>query len=87
MNGASSCSVVDRFLEANDEIIMFTDGVIEAFRSKGHSDADFYNYIEGLNTVNPQTLADAILNISLAACGGEPKDDMTVLCARVVKEK
>lgn len=85
LGDAPACSVVDRFLEPEDEIIMFTDGVLEAFKSKGHSDADFFNFIEGLQTVNPQTLADAILNIALSACGGNPKDDMTVLCSRVVK--
>ena len=80
-----SCSVVDRFLETDDEIIMFTDGVLEAFKSRGHSEADFFNFIENLRTLNPQTLAEAILNIALSACDGEPKDDMTVLCSRVVK--
>lgn len=82
---AQACSVVDRFLEEDDEIILFTDGVLEAFKSKGHSEADFFNYIENLRTLNPQTLAEAILNLALAACDGKPKDDMTVLCSRVVK--
>lgn len=79
------CLPVDRYLEADDDIIMFSDGVIEAFKSKGHSDADFYNFIEALQTSNPKILADAILNMALSACGGQPKDDMTVLCAHIGK--
>jgi stage II sporulation protein E len=64
---------------------MFSDGVIEAFKTKGHSDADFYSFIEALQTSNPKTLADAILNMALSACGGVPKDDMTVMCAHIGK--
>ncbi len=78
-----SCLLVDRFLEAGDDIIMFSDGIIEAFKGKGHSDADFFSFIEALQTSNPKILADAILNIALSASGGEPKDDMTVLCAHI----
>ena len=78
-----SCLPVDRFLEPDDDIIMFSDGVIEAFKTKGHSDADFYSFIEALQTSNPKTLADAILNMALSACGGVPKDDMTVMCAHI----
>ncbi len=83
LEGAPSCLLVDRFLEAGDDIIMYSDGIIEAFKSRGHGDADFFSFVESLQTSNPKTLADAILNVALSACGGEPRDDMTVMCAHI----
>jgi len=41
------------------------------------------NYLTCLNTQNPQTLADEILDGAIDMCNGVSPDDMTVLVCRV----
>lgn len=58
-----------------DTLIMMSDGVFDVLEGKGVADA-----VDACGTVNPQTLADAIL---AAAVKGGSKDDCTVLAMRL----
>ena len=65
-----------------DMILLMTDGVSDAFGSSG----DIIDYIRLAPALNPQSLADDVLNKAIALSGGEKKDDMTVLCVRIFKK-
>ena len=65
-------------ISTKDVVVMATDGIVDAF-------GDYENMIEfvsGLATNNPQTIAEAILNEALTLNEMSAKDDMTVLVAR-----
>ena len=64
-----------------DLVIMVSDGVYEAFCEDDHSTA-LEKYISGLETVNPQQMADMIMTESTLREGGS-RDDMTVLVTRL----
>jgi len=74
-------SVSARILGNNDMLILFTDGVLDAFKDE----ILLRNYIEMCNTTNPQTLADAILNEALKLNSYAPEDDMTVMVAKLYR--
>ena len=57
---------------------MATDGITDSFKTY----EDFVEFVGGLATNNPQTIAEAILNEALHLNGMSAKDDMTVLVAR-----
>lgn len=65
-------------ISTQDIIIMATDGITDAFKSY----EDLIEFIGGLATNNPQSIAEAILNEALSLSDMSAKDDMTVLVAR-----
>ncbi len=65
-------------ISTKDVVIMATDGVVDAFETY----ENMIEYINGLATNNPQTIAEAILNEALTLNEMSAKDDMTVLVAR-----
>ncbi len=65
-------------ISTKDIVIMATDGIVDAFSSF----EDMQDFIAGIVSNNPQTIADAILNEALARNEMNAKDDMTVLVAR-----
>jgi len=67
-----------RKLRHDDIILMVTDGIAEAF-----SDAQIAETLETARSRNPQDLADCIMKAAENKNGGLPKDDMTVLVAKV----
>ena len=74
-------SVCKAELNDGDMILLMTDGVADAFGSS----SDIIDYIRVVPALNPQSLADELLNKALELNGGKKKDDMTVLCVRVFK--
>jgi stage II sporulation protein E len=66
-------------ISTKDIVIMATDGVVDAFENY---DA-FVEFVGGIATNNPQTIAESILNEALALNSMSAKDDMTVLVARI----
>lgn len=72
-------SINKKVLEANDIIIMCSDGVIDAFEEEDK----LKNYINNLTISNPQEIADMIVNEAIYLNQSEPRDDMTCLCARI----
>ena len=69
-------------LRAGDVVIMMTDGVAEAF--PGGEDA-LREAIARLYWLHPQAVGEKLIAQVVGA--GEPKDDMTILCIRVVKNE
>ncbi|MEG1499684.1 MAG: SpoIIE family protein phosphatase [Clostridia bacterium] len=69
-------------LENCDMIVLCTDGITDSFMSK----EDLQKFISESTSLNPQVLAEEILNRGLENCKGAALDDMTVLCARVFRK-
>ena len=65
-------------ISTKDIVIMATDGIVDAFESYDN----MLEFISGLATNNPQTIAETILNEALTLNNMSAKDDMTVLVAR-----
>ena len=72
-----------RRLQHEDIILMVTDGVAEAAEGIANREAWLATTLEKCRARNPQDIADAILKAAENSSGGLPKDDMTVLVARV----
>lgn len=69
-----------------DFIIMVSDGIIDSFKSEEGGKKSLVNYIEEIENVNPQGIADIILNKAYSNSGNKAIDDMTVLVAKVWKK-
>ncbi len=63
-------------------VLMVTDGVSDAFGSS----TDFISYLKTLKTLNPQSLANDLIEKAVFLDDGAPKDDMTVLAVRIFKK-
>ena len=60
-----------------DIVVLVSDGVSDVLKDKIPS------LIRNADIINPQTLADEIMNIALKENGGVARDDMTVVCVRL----
>lgn len=65
-------------LKKDDIVVFMSDGVTSAFNGV----SDLYDYLQTLKPMNPQSLADKILEAAKSRVSGTP-DDMTVLCVRI----
>ncbi len=65
----------------NDFLLFMSDGVTAAFGSS----AELFGYLSGLRHVNPQSLAEEILQNALSRYRGAAADDMTVLAVKLLK--
>ena len=72
-------SINKKVLEANDIIILCSDGVVDAFDDEDK----LKNFVNNLNITNPQEIADTIVHEAIYLNQSEPRDDMTCLCARI----
>lgn len=77
--------LINKKVESGDIIIMMTDGIIDSFIKGKDGDKTIYEFIEKINNINPQRIADIILDKAYENCGGKPVDDMMVLVAKVWK--
>jgi len=68
-------------LSGGDFVIMITDGIIEAFSLSGEAD-QLLKFIDSIDTVNAQVMADSILNEAKKRSQGK-HDDMTVMVTRL----
>ncbi len=69
--------LLSRKLWDNERVIMISDGVLEAMPGENKEEA-FKEYLEGLESGNPQEMADCILEFA-SSVNEEAADDMTVL--------
>ena len=69
-------------LSEGTTILMVTDGISDAFGSS----TDIISYLKTLKSLNPQKLADDVLNYALKQENGKPRDDMTAICVRIFKK-
>ena len=72
-------TIIKKVVDFNDMIILCSDGVVDSFES---SEA-FCLFLNTLNSTNPQIISDAILQKVVANYQNNPKDDCTIICARV----
>jgi len=68
-------------LLSGDIIVLVSDGVSDAFGST----TDMLDYLKTQHLLNPQKLADNIVNKAIEL-DGTPKDDMTALCVKIYKK-
>ena len=74
-----SPSVTSIDLSSGDMLVMATDGVADCFEGDKLAAA-----VNNLRTVNPQLMAQGILEHTLANTGGKPRDDSTVIAAKLI---
>ena len=72
-----------RKLMHDDIILMVTDGVADAVEGISDKESWLASILERCRAQSPQEIADYILKAAENQSGGLPKDDMTVLAARV----
>lgn len=77
--------LVHKKVESGDFIIMVSDGVVDAFKKSDENDKALIEFLQEIKSINPQQIADNILNEAYALHNGKPGDDMTVLVAKVWK--
>lgn len=75
-----------RNVESGDMIIMVTDGIIDSMAGDDPGDRQLMKFIQQLDSLNPQEVADSILNEAGRCCLEKPCDDLTVLVAKVWKK-
>ena len=75
-----------RNVEAGDMIIMVTDGIIDSFAGDAPGDRQLMKLIQQFESLNPQKVADNILEEAKKCCDNKPCDDLTVLVAKVWKK-
>ena len=75
-----------RKLLHEDIILMVTDGVAEAVEGIADKETWLAEVLERCRSRNPQDIADYIIKAAENQSGGLPKDDMTVLAARVYEK-
>lgn len=69
-------------IQAEDIILLFSDGVTEAFGSS----SDFIEFLRVAPHKNPQALCDSIIDKAVFLSGGIAKDDMTVVAVRIIEK-
>ena len=74
-----SPTIKTNIVKSGDMIILATDGVADSFAS----DEEYTDFINNTKTLNPQELADKIMDKALENNHGVAVDDMTILVAKV----
>jgi len=77
--------LIHKKLGSGDFIIMMTDGVYDLFKGDEGNDKFLQEYIDEVRSLNPQQIADRILEKAYESCEGKPPDDMLVVVAKVWK--
>lgn len=83
--GNLDTELMHRNVESGDMLIMVTDGVADSFVDEGAGDRMLMKFIQEQESINPQQVADNILEKACINCGDKPSDDMTVIVAKVWK--
>ncbi|NJD03782.1 MAG: stage II sporulation protein E, partial [Ruminiclostridium sp.] len=82
---AMETELVHKSIGSGDMLIMMTDGVIDSFAGDEPGDRALLKFIQDMGSINPQQVADDILNKAVGNCEGKPYDDMTVIVTKVWK--
>ncbi|MDK2919448.1 MAG: stage sporulation protein [Candidatus Petromonas sp.] len=74
-------------LDDGDFIITISDGVLDADKNLLNKSNWMIEVIKEIDSRNPQTIADEILNAAIERSGNRIEDDMTVLVTKIWKRK
>ena len=77
----------DKDIEENDLIVMVSDGILDSNIEYKNKELWIKYLIEDINILNPQKVADIILNESIDNNFGKVKDDMSVIVCKFIKKK
>lgn len=77
--------LISELLESGDRILMVTDGLLEAFPGEQKEEA-LAEYLGSLEEMSPQKLAEQVLEYASSFLP-YPKDDMTVLAAKIWRQR
>jgi stage II sporulation protein E len=75
-------SICTDYLRDGDMLLFLSDGVTDAFKSA----SEIIDFLRSVPALNPQTLADAVMDKALKLNNGNKLDDMTALAVRVYKK-
>lgn len=75
--------VYDKDLNDGDILVMCTDGILESSEEYTNKELWLKFLLEELETEDPQKIADIILQEAIDNNYGMPKDDMTVIVAKI----
>ncbi|NLC69456.1 MAG: stage II sporulation protein E [Clostridiaceae bacterium] len=82
--------LISRQLDDGDMVIMVTDGVVDAFTGenggKEEKEKILQKFVGEIKSINPQAVADIILDEAYKNSGSKPADDMTVIAAKFWKK-
>ena len=76
----------DRDLEDGDIVVMCTDGVIDSNTEYNNKEMWVRDILSEIETDDVQKIADIILQEAVDNNLGRPKDDMTVIVAKIIKK-
>ena len=76
----------DRDLEDGDIVVMCTDGIIDSNSDYNNKEMWVKDLLSELETEDVKKIADIILKESIDNNMGRPKDDMTVIVAKIIKK-
>ena len=74
--------ITKNIVQANDIIILVSDGITDAFYDR----EELVGFINDIDNINPQIIADNILNKAMDLNDNISKDDMSVIVVRVYQK-
>lgn len=75
--------IFDTDLKQGDIVVMCTDGVLEANKEAINKEEEFKKFLEAMKPQSAKKMADIILQEAIDQDYGKPKDDMTVIVAKI----
>ncbi|HHW00328.1 MAG TPA: stage II sporulation protein E [Clostridiaceae bacterium] len=75
--------LVHKKVNSGDFVIMVTDGIEDCFGETSDYGKSLKDFIQSINSTNPQEIADLILDRAYKNSNGMPADDMSVIVAKV----
>lgn len=77
--------VYDKDLEEGDILVMCSDGIMDSKEEYTEKELWLRDFLEKIETTDAQKIADLILKEAVDNNYGKPKDDMTVIVAKITK--
>jgi stage II sporulation protein E len=77
------CKRVKKKLRADDIVVMISDGIVDACDDITRQEEWIEEALIGCKSLNPQFIADSLLDLAKSRSNGQALDDMTVLVFRV----
>jgi stage II sporulation protein E len=79
--GESQPMIKKYVIDENEYVVLMSDGISDSFAS----DRQISDFLSKINTTNPQTMADKLLQKALDNNNGRAIDDMSILIIKIFK--